>query len=119
MTKLVTAIAVATGILLMPNMAMAGGTFSSVKSIQNQGSVIQVKETRRNGRGVRKHRKLRKKGHGHHNRHRHAGGHFFFDYDYYGDHAYRSCRYLKRKARYSGSRYWWKKYRRCMNRHYY
>ena len=112
MSRLITAIAVAAGILIMPNVAQAAGTFSSVASTDNPGQVLQIKETRRHNSGrQRKHRSNR------HNRH--AGGNFHFGSDYYDGHVYRSCRFLKRKARYSGSRYWWNKYRNCMDRRYY
>ncbi|MCB1493818.1 MAG: hypothetical protein KDJ77_18780 [Rhodobiaceae bacterium] len=32
---------------------------------------------------------------------------------------YRSCHFLKKKARYTGSRYWWNQYRLCVNGYYY
>lgn len=53
-----------------------------------------------------------------HFKHGGHGIHFIFDQDYYGHKPRRSCRWLKRKAYYSGSRYWWKRYRRCVNRYY-
>lgn len=104
MTKFITTIAVAAGILIAPNVAQAAGTFSNVKAINDAGQVIQVKQSRRHNRR-------------HHNRH--AGGRFFFDHNFHGDYPYRSCSRLKRKAFYTGSNYWWKKYRRCMSNRYY
>ena len=38
---------------------------------------------------------------------------------YVGDYEpYKACRYLKTKARYIGSHFWWRKYKRCIV-HYY
>ncbi|MEO1265245.1 MAG: hypothetical protein AAFV26_06045 [Pseudomonadota bacterium] len=42
---------------------------------------------------------------------------------YHGPHygrwrPYRPCRWLRRKARRTGSPYWWRRYRRCMWRHF-
>lgn len=36
----------------------------------------------------------------------------------HGGHRIRRCRWLKRKARRTGSRRWWRKYYRCRNRFY-
>ncbi len=42
------------------------------------------------------------------------GGH-----GYYGHwRPYRPCGWLRRKARRTGSPYWWRRYRRCMWRHF-
>ena len=54
--------------------------------------------------------------HGRRLRHRHlhfgwGGGPYWIDYGY----GYRNCRWLKRKARRTGRRYWWNRYHRCMN----
>jgi hypothetical protein len=35
----------------------------------------------------------------------------------HGGHGYRRCRWLKRKARRTGRRYWWHRYYRCRNRY--
>lgn len=39
----------------------------------------------------------------------------FTDGDY---RPYRKCSWMKRKARRTGRRYWWKRYRRCKSRYY-
>ena len=31
---------------------------------------------------------------------------------------YQACRYLEKKARHTGSHYWWRKYKRCIIRYY-
>ncbi len=109
--KLAAAIAVAAGVLIMPNMAQANGVVSNLQSISNIGQVHQIKNN-----GHHNHRRAR---HNRHKKHRHFGGHFYFGHDYYGRPSYHSCRRLKRRAYATGSRYWWKRYRRCMNRNYY
>lgn len=45
------------------------------------------------------------------------GGHNDYDHDFT---TTPRCRYFFRKARHTGKRFWWKKYRRCIsyNRHY-
>ncbi|MEM7301316.1 MAG: hypothetical protein AAF468_09560 [Pseudomonadota bacterium] len=51
----------------------------------------------------------------------HFGGHGHYHGHVYRPHygsPYRACRWLKRKARYTGSRYWWKRYRRCIRAYY-
>lgn len=58
------------------------------------------------------------------NYHGHDHGHHYnYDRGHYGFHAwghdtYRSCSYYKKKARYTDSSYWWKKYKRCVVRYY-
>lgn len=43
------------------------------------------------------------------------GGPYYYDRPYY----YRGpCRWLRRRAVRTGSRYWWRRYRRCVRRHY-
>ncbi len=37
---------------------------------------------------------------------------------YHGHRRYRPCRWLKRRARITGSPYWWRRYERCMSRNY-
>jgi len=38
---------------------------------------------------------------------------------YVGEYGYaRECRYLERKAYYTGSPYWWRKYKRCVVNYY-
>ncbi|MEM7299611.1 MAG: hypothetical protein AAF468_00895 [Pseudomonadota bacterium] len=49
-------------------------------------------------------------------RHFHRHRHFGYHHGYYN--PYRQCRWLKRKARRTGSRYWWREYRICMSRYY-
>jgi hypothetical protein len=112
MTKLITAIAVATGVLIMPNTSLAAGLVGAMASVENAGQIIQIKETRRRKPGRSRNQR--------HNRHnRNAGGHFYFGPDFFDGHIYRACRQLKRKARYTGSRYWWNQYRRCMDHRYF
>ena len=36
----------------------------------------------------------------------------------FGHRRYRSCRWLRRKARWTGSPYWYRRYRRCMRHNY-
>lgn len=111
-TKLVTAIAIAAGVLIMPNVAQANGATAGLQGMENVSQIEQVKDTRKRNRG-RAHRNR------HHNKHRKFGGHFYVQHDFYGHNPYRSCRSLKRKARHTGSRFWWRKYRNCMERYYY
>ena len=96
--KIVTAIAVAASVLAMSSVAEAGGKrhgFNSSDSFQTVG-------------------------HKRHGKRRHSKRHFHFsDHFYDGHRPYRTCRRLKRKAYYTGSRYWWKKYRRCASRYAY
>lgn len=93
--KIVTAIAVAASVLVMSNAAEAGGKRNGIHASDSFHSVQ-------------------------HKRHHKRGGfkrHFYFDH--YGYNPGHACRRLKRKAYYTGSRYWWKRYRHCMNRYYY
>ena len=43
--------------------------------------------------------------------------HFKFHYGYYP--GYRSCYWLKKKAIYTGSKYWWHRYKECKFFYYY
>ena len=98
--KILTAIAVATGVLAMSNAAEAGGKkrhgfhgHDHVKSVQH-------------------------KRHHKHRRYNRRDRHFSIDFGNYHYPSVHSCRRLKKKAYYTGSRYWWKKYQRCINRYY-
>ena len=96
--KIITAIAVASSVLVMSNVAEAGSRAPGVYG----GEFVQ------------------KIGHKRHRKHRHAKHGLFYDHGYYyGHNPYRACRWLKRKARYTGSHYWWKRYQRCMDRYFY
>ena len=114
MIKFITPIAVAASVLSMPTVSKAAGIFNNVQAVSDAGQVIQIKESRRRDRGRARHKRHNRK----HRHNRHVGGHFFFDHDLHGDYPYRSCRRLKRKAYYTGSHYWWKKYRICMRNRY-
>ena len=50
------------------------------------------------------------------------GGIYFaapvYGYGYYNSYYGSSCHWLKRKARRTGSRYWWRRYYRCVDRYY-
>ncbi|MEP0943836.1 MAG: hypothetical protein ABJH63_07700 [Rhizobiaceae bacterium] len=113
MTKLITVIAVAASVLIMPNVSAAAGTFSNAQAFNDSAQVIQIKETRQRNRGRARHNRKHNRKHS-----RHVGGHFFFDHDYHGGYAHHSCRRLERKAYRTGSRYWWNKYRFCMRHRY-
>ncbi|MEM9331677.1 MAG: hypothetical protein AAGA53_10145 [Pseudomonadota bacterium] len=55
------------------------------------------------------------------NKGRHFGGKHFYGHvwhDYYGHRPVHNCRYFLKKAQYTGSPYWFKKYRRCINVYY-
>lgn len=109
--SIVAAIAIAAGVLMAPNGAQAAGPIGNQQALFEANQVVQIKQTRRHKkRHVRKHR---------HRNHRHVGGHFFFGHGYHDRPYYRSCRFLKRKAYRTGSRYYWRKYRNCMDRYYY
>jgi len=45
-------------------------------------------------------------------------GHGYFDVHFWDNGSHRTCGYYKQKARYTGSSYWWKKYKRCVVRYY-
>ncbi len=106
------------------NAALAGAT----KSPAAANSV--VTEVRRRGgrsfgRGVRSFRG----GHIHRHRgvHRHWRGHrrwrrggiyFGAPYVIYRSYGYGRCGWLRRKAVRTGSHYWWRRYRRCVNYYY-
>ena len=49
-------------------------------------------------------------GHGNHHNNHYWGGYYEYEPTY-------NCRYFFRKARHTGSRYWWKKYNRCISRY--
>jgi hypothetical protein len=50
-----------------------------------------------------------------HHRHFHGGPVFLYGYDgYYGD----GCYWLRRRAVYTGSAYWWRRYRACLAGYY-
>ena len=46
-------------------------------------------------------------------------GHHFHHWDNWHYRPHRGCYWLKRKARWSGKRYWWKRYYRCRANYYY
>ncbi len=53
----------------------------------------------------------------HHNfKHKHYRPHFRFHVGEYG--RARDCRYFERKAYYTDSPYWWRKYKSCVIRYY-
>ncbi|MCB1385845.1 MAG: hypothetical protein KDJ80_07870 [Nitratireductor sp.] len=53
----------------------------------------------------------------HYNKHRYYRPHFGF---YVGGYdPVEECHYLKRKARHTGSHYWWRKYSHCVDRYSY
>lgn len=56
----------------------------------------------------------------HRHKHRHGwhGGHGWGGHIVIGT-PHRGCYYLKKKARYTGSHYWWKQYRKCVRYGYY
>jgi hypothetical protein len=51
--------------------------------------------------------------HGFHHRRHHFYGPRFYVAPVYGYNS--GCRWLKRKALYTGSHYWWRRYQRCRN----
>lgn len=61
-------------------------------------------------------------GHGHGGGGHHYDGHYgyygYYDYGplyYYGGDTYGECRSLRRRAVRTGSRYWWRRYRDCVD----
>ncbi|MGI9350930.1 MAG: hypothetical protein ACR2O3_05155 [Rhizobiaceae bacterium] len=85
-------------------------TFKILKVFAVAASVLAVSSAseaggKRHGSGYNKH------GYGYHVR----------PYDYghggYGYYQPENCHYYFRKARYTGSHHWWKKYRRCISRY--
>ncbi len=101
-TKIVTAIVLAASVLVVSSAAEAG-------------------QRRHGGHKVERHNKHFNK-HNRHNRHdrwnkhrRHHNGHFGIYFGY--EDPYELCAYYKRKAYHTGSRYWWKKYKRCIRRY--
>lgn len=96
--KILTAIALTVGIVSIGSTAQAGNFRSAAIFADNGFEIIEVK----NKHGGKKHRK--------HNRH---WGHGHFEFKPHG------CGYYYRKARRTGSRYWWKKYDRCVDRYEY
>jgi hypothetical protein len=57
--------------------------------------------------------------HGHRHFHRHRGIYLgapflYGGYYYYGDYYGGDCYWLRRRALYTGSRYWWNRYRACI-----
>jgi len=74
------------------------------------------------GRGGRRYHSYRR-----HRRYRHPGyvyldtPFFYYGSPYYYDRYYYDapCRWLRRRAVRSGSRYWWRRYRRCLYRYGY
>ncbi|MEP1208156.1 MAG: hypothetical protein ABJM29_00330 [Rhizobiaceae bacterium] len=109
--SIVAAIAITAGVLIAPMNAQAAGPIGNQQALTETSQVQQIKQSHRHKKRI-----FRKK---HRRGHRHVGGHFFFGHDYHDRPYYRSCRYLKRKAYRTGSRHWWRKYRRCMDRNYY
>lgn len=85
--KILTAVALATTVFAVSTAAEAG---------------------KRHGGGIKKHRNF------------HHGGHIRFHDHWDGGYGYyepANCHYFFRKARHTGSRYWWKKYRICISRY--
>ncbi|MCB1493344.1 MAG: hypothetical protein KDJ77_16390 [Rhodobiaceae bacterium] len=75
-------------------------------------------DARDRGHGARNHAAVTLKHRGHD---RHWNGHGRWGhggYIYVGN-PHRSCHFLKKKARYTGSRYWWNQYRLCVDGYYY
>ena len=66
-------------------------------------------------RGIRS---FRHRGHRGHRRWR-RGIYFGAPYVIYRSYGYGNCRWLRRKAIRTGSRYWWGRYYRCRNAYYY
>lgn len=54
----------------------------------------------------------------HKRRFRHGYG-YHGHWNVYHYRPYRGCHWLKRKARWTGKRYWWKRYRACRAHNYY
>ena len=53
-----------------------------------------------------------------HKRHFGYGFHYGHGYKHYG-YGYRGCGYFLKKAKWTGSRYWWKQYRKCVHGGFY
>ena len=52
-------------------------------------------------------------------KHKFRHGRHFHHWDSWHYRPHRGCHWLKRKARWSGKRYWWKRYYRCRASYYY
>lgn len=104
--KTLSALAVAIGMLIATAPAQAG---SSPIGISVQKADFETSSLIKVGLKQAHHRKFKRSRRGY--RHRH----FNFGHGWYG---YRGCGHLYRKARWTGSRYWWKQYRRCVAYHY-
>lgn len=94
--KILSTIAFAVGILAVTSTAEANNMRTGTIVADNTFEVIQIKNKHRGN----KHRR--------HNRH---WGHGHFEFRPHG------CGYFYRKARRTGSRYWWRKYDRCVDRY--
>lgn len=92
-------LAMGIGAVSLASVPSSAKTGEAGANIQNAGLVLDI--------GFKKKR--------HHRNHRYWHGYNDFGSYHYGG----NCRYYKKKARWSGSRYWWKKYRRCMRRNHF
>ena len=96
--KILTAVAIAVGVLTMAPAAQANNMRTGTIVADSTFEVVQIRD--RHGRNR-------------HNRHHRHFGHGHFEFQAQG------CGYFYRKARRTGSRYWWNKYERCADRHEY
>jgi hypothetical protein len=84
-------------------------------------AVFEPADARRGGHGHhhRWHGHHHHHGHGHHHHHRHRhlflGAPFVYGGYYYGGYYGGDCYWLRRRAIYTGSRYWWNRYYACIN----
>ena len=101
--KILTAVAIAVGVLTAAPAAQANNMRIGPVVADNTFEVIQVKN-----KGGHRHGR-----HNQHNRHNRHFGHGYFEYHAQG------CGYFYRKARRTGSHYWWSKYERCVDRQEY
>ena len=97
------------GALALANFSTSARADGSEYGFKGEGFVVQIGSKHR-------HRRL----HGFPLGHNEYYGDNYFGGDFGGDHYYdEACRYYKQKARWTGRRYWWKKYRRCMRQYSY
>ena len=104
-TKTIAIAAAIAGAIALASPASAGT--SGAAGFQNADLVVKVGHN-----GGKRFKRFR--GHKRHFGYGWGHGHGFKHYGY----GYHGCGYFYKKAKWTGSRYWWKKYRRCTHGYY-
>lgn len=103
-TKVIAIAAAIAGAIALSAPASAGT--AGTPGFQNGDLVVKVGHN-----GGKRFKRFRK--------HRHFGWHYGHGFKHYG-YGFRGCGYFYKKAKWTGSRYWWNKYKRCTHGgHYY